>query len=290
MARRVIPSRIRIEFGETRPDLVALADPTLLTTALLNLILNARDAISGSGIIQIHVSQSNEDELPSGLSHENKYNNFVLFAVKDNGKGIASDILTRATEPFFTTKPVGFGSGLGLSMVQGFAQQSGGGIYITSEIGVGTTVYLALPVGTGSPVLNEPLANTEDSKVLSGHVLIVEDQPELLQIVVRLMASLGLAPHTASTADAACALIDSGLRPALLITDAVMPGKLQMVDLLAHIKSLNPSTKIIVMSGYDESQFDRMADELPNFTFIQKPFSLAGLSKSVKELMHSPAE
>jgi CheY-like chemotaxis protein len=253
------------------------------------LILNSRDAISGSGTIRIEVCQSNADELPDGLYHYNKHKDFVQFTVKDNGNGIAPDVLERVTEPFFTTKPVGFGSGLGLSMVQGFAQQSGGGILITSEIGAGTTVYLALPTGTVVPELSEALVITEDSRALSGQVLIVEDQPELLQIISRLTDSLGFAPHTASTADAACGLIDSGLRPALLITDAVMPGRLQMMDLLARVKSLSPNTKIIVMSGYDEQQIDGMANELPDFIFLQKPFKLAVLGKSIKALMNSPA-
>jgi CheY-like chemotaxis protein len=288
MARRVVPSRIRIEFGEVEPDLAVLADPALLATALLNLILNSRDAISGSGIVQIDVCQSTADRLPSGLVSDKKPNSFVLFTVRDNGKGIAPDMLAKATEPFFTTKPVGFGSGLGLSMVQGFAQQSGGGILITSELGVGTTVFLALPVGDPSPEPVRVPVSTENTNALSGQVLIVEDQPELLQIIARLTGSLGLAPFKASTADEACGLIDSGLRPELLITDAVMPGNLQMVDLLLSVKKISPRTKIIVISGYDELQIDRVAHDLPNFTFIQKPFTISGLVRSIRELMHEP--
>ena len=289
MAPRVIPSNIKIAFGDPNPGLVVLADPALLTTALLNLILNSRDAISASGTIEVRAALAEAKDLPAGLSFDKDHPRFVLFTVKDTGCGMTPELLGRATEPFYTTKPIGFGSGLGLSMVQGFAQQSGGGIHIDSKPGVGTTVSLVLPVGAlaehppSRPLREEPF------HLLSGNVLIVEDQPEILQIITRLIEALGLSAQGVLTADAACELIDSGLRPDLLITDAVMPGVLQMSDLLVRVRSMDRIPKIIVMSGYDEQQIEPSTLEVPEYTFVQKPFRLSTLSALVKEKLSSPS-
>jgi len=288
MAQRVIPSNIKLQFADSRSGLLVLADPALLTTALLNLILNSRDAINGNGKIELAAIAAEAEELPTGLSYNRAHSKFVLFSVKDTGRGISRENLEKATEPFFTTKPVGFGSGLGLSMVQGFARQSGGDIRITSQVGVGTTVLLALPMGSGVAEPTGVTPKEEPLSVVKGQVLIVEDQPELLQMISRLMLSIGLSPYIASTADAACELIESGLTPSLLITDAVFPGSLRISDLLARVRYLQPMPKVIVMSGYDELEIDPKAQGLVDYTFIQKPFAISRLTSLVRERLQEP--
>lgn len=287
MGRRVIPSSIVVDFGHNKSGLFVLADPVSLTTALLNLLLNARDAISGSGAIQLSVSGVSSTGLPAGMTFDKAFTDFVLFTVKDSGHGMSSDLIDRVTEPFFTTKPVGFGSGLGLSMVQGFAQQSGGGIHIASSPGDGTTVYVALPSGTSSEPLQTAPVDLGRPDSETGTVLVVEDQLELLRMIGRVLDSGGFLVQTASTADEAVSLIDSGLCPDLLMTDAVMPGSLSMEDLVARVRSANPIAKIIVMSGYDERQLEYEALGIGEFTFLQKPFSLSRLSSMAKEVLSS---
>jgi signal transduction histidine kinase/CheY-like chemotaxis protein len=287
MARRVIPSSIVVDLGHNKSGLFVLADPVSLTTALLNLLLNARDAISGSGTIQLSVTGVSPKELPAGMTYDKAYTSFVLFTVKDSGHGMSSELIDKVTEPFFTTKPVGFGSGLGLSMVQGFAQQSGGGIHIASSPSVGTTVYVALPSGTASDQLRTVPLNLGRLDSVTGTVLVVEDQLELLKMISRVLGSGGFLVHSASTADEAIALVDSGLHPDLLITDAVMPGSLSMEDLVARVRSVNASAKIIIMSGYDERQLEYEASGFGEFTFLQKPFSLSRLSSMASEILSS---
>jgi signal transduction histidine kinase/CheY-like chemotaxis protein len=287
MASRVIPSSIVVDFGHNKSGLFVLADPVSLTTALLNLLLNARDAISGSGRIQLSATGASSAELPAGMTYDKAYTDFVLFTVKDSGHGMSSDLIDRVTEPFFTTKPVGFGSGLGLSMVQGFAQQSGGGIHIASSPGVGTTVYVALPSGTKSDQVHTMPINLGSPDAVTGTVLVVEDQLELLKMISRILGSGGFLVHSASTADEAIALVESGLHPDLLITDAVMPGSLSMEDLVTRVRSVNPSSKLIIMSGYDERQLEYEASGFGEFLFLQKPFSLSRLSSMASEIMSS---
>lgn len=285
MALRIIPSSIVVDFGHKKSGLFVLADPVSLTTALLNLLLNARDAISGSGTIQLSATWVPSTKLPAGMTYDSAYTDFVLFAVKDSGHGMSSDLISKVTEPFFTTKPVGFGSGLGLSMVQGFAQQSGGGISISSSHGVGTTVYVALPAGTTSDQLKTVPISIGHPGLVTGTVLVVEDQLELLKMISRVLGSGGFLVQSASTADEAISLIDAGLHPDLLITDAVMPGSLSMEDLVARVRSINPSAKIIIMSGYDERQLEYDARGFGEFTFLQKPFSLSRLSSMASEIL-----
>jgi CheY-like chemotaxis protein len=274
-----------MDIGTTKPGLFVLADPVSLTTSLLNLLLNARDAISGSGAIQLSSFGVLPTELPAGMTYDKAYKSFVLFTVRDSGHGMSLELLDRVTEPFFTTKPVGFGSGLGLSMVQGFAQQSGGGIHIASSPGVGTTVTVALPSGTPSDELPATAPKATFPAVATATVLIVEDQLELLGMMSRILGSAGFSVHSAATADEASTLVESGLRPDLLITDAVMPGRLSMEDLIASVKLVNPSTKIIIMSGYDERQLEYESSGLGELTFLQKPFSLSRLSGLASELL-----
>jgi signal transduction histidine kinase/CheY-like chemotaxis protein len=287
MANRVIPSSIVVDFGCNKSGLFVLADPVSLTTALLNLLLNARDAISGSGRIQLSATGAPSTELPAGMTYDKAYTDFVLFTVKDSGHGMSADLIDRVTEPFFTTKQVGFGSGLGLSMVQGFAQQSGGGIHIASNLGVGTTVYVALPSGTKSDQVHTMPINLESPDSVTGTVLVVEDQLELLKMISRVLGSGGFLVHSASTAEEAIALVDTGLHPDLLITDAVMPGSLSMEDLVTRVRSVNPSSKIIIMSGYDERQLEYEASGFGEFLFLQKPFSLSRLSSMASEILLS---
>lgn len=287
MARRVIPSSITVDFGSMKSGLFVLADPSSLTTALLNLLLNARDAISGGGTIQLSVNCVPSTELPKEMTYDNAYKSFVLFTVKDSGHGMTTDLLNRVTEPFFTTKPVGFGSGLGLSMVQGFAQQSGGGILIASSPYVGTSVYVALPSGVATNQLPTIPLKVMNPGSATGTVLVVEDQLELLAMISRVLDSAGFSVKSATTADEAITLVEAGLQPNLLITDAVMPGSVSMEDLVFRVRSVNLLAKIIIMSGYDERQLEYESSGFGEFIFLQKPFSLSRLSSLVSELLSS---
>jgi len=244
-----------------------LVDRSQLTTCLLNLVLNAKEAMQGSGRITIAVHSRIEAMF-----------SWIDIEVTDTGKGMPAHELSRATDPFYTTKAAGQGSGLGLSMVYGFAKQSGGDLNITSHEQRGTTVTISLPMAQTQATDVLATLPAEPLQELRGRVLVVEDQSDVREVLQRLLESLGLEVAIAVDGDRGRDYLTTQPAPDLLITDIVMPGSFDGHEVAALARKLHPELAILIISGYAKSHDS-------DFPFLRKPFSLNDLRKTVTELL-----
>lgn len=265
--------QVRVDIADSiRP---ALADVNQIEMAILNLAVNARDAMPDGGTLTISASveeagAANHAGVASGT--------YVRLAVADTGKGMDEVTLKRAIEPFFSTKGVGQGTGLGLSSVHGLASQLGGGLGISSRLGAGTTVELWLPVADEEPIPTESSEPAEDSAG-AGNVLLVDDEVLVRTSTADMLTELGFAVTEAGSAEDALGMLTSGFCPDLLVTDHLMPGK-SGTDLAREAMILCPEMRVLLVSGYaDETG---IAGDIPRLT---KPFRHADLVASVNAVM-----
>ncbi|MDO6585235.1 transporter substrate-binding domain-containing protein [Salipiger sp. 1_MG-2023] len=249
---RALPESVSLETS-LPPGLWPVSlDRTSLESALLNLILNARDAMGGQGSLTIETANLRVDEAHADArNQELAVGRYVMLAVSDTGTGIAQGTLERLFEPFFTTKGPGAGSGLGLSMVLGFVKQSGGTVHVYTELGVGTTFKLYFPTcDTGTmPVADDSPLSASIAPV-GKRILLAEDEQSVRELLVTMLSGAGYHVSAAPSGDAALALFHAEPRFDLLITDIVMPGDLQGPSLAKAIRPLQPDLPMIFMSGY----------------------------------------
>ncbi|MEM9532414.1 MAG: ATP-binding protein [Pseudomonadota bacterium] len=238
-----------------------LVDKAQLTTSLINLLLNSREAMEESGKITLTL---------------NRADGHARIVVEDQGAGMDEATLRKACDPFFTTKEVGEGTGLGLSMVFGFARQSGGDLKIESEAGRGTRVILQLPLAQETAAHDCEDDPREDVAAQLTNVLVVEDRDLLLQMLQRTLAQMGMQVTAAQNADEALTLVEEIGLPDLLISDVVMPGQLDGADLAARLRERDPTLPVVLISGYSEA----VGDE---YGFLRKPFSVSELKKAVAD-------
>lgn len=253
------------------------ADRAQLETALLNLVINGRDALqAGDGAIIIRAKNTPLDDAAAAKLdlHAGRY---VTIEVSDNGTGMAPEVLTRAIEPFFTTKDVGQGPGLGLSMVHGFVRQSGGHLHIDSELGVGTVVCVTLPAAIDHEERQDAMTDMAPRGGLS--VLIVEDEPAVLEISTARIESLGYRTLTATDGPDALRLIERQGPPDILFTDMVMPGGMSGTELARRVLAKHPSVRVVFTTGNNE-EFD--SDE-PGVSLLLKPYLKAELAQVLRE-------
>jgi PAS domain S-box-containing protein len=252
----------------------ARADPNQLEMAILNLAVNARDAMPDGGTLRISAARgaARGGERP-GL----KAGDYIRLSVADTGAGMDEATMARAIEPFFSTKGIGKGTGLGLSMVHGLASQLGGALVIRSALGLGTNIELWLPVSDVSPDTVDPSPNsTAVSRAES--VLLVDDE-ELVRIsTADMLVDLGYEVREASSGEEALRIIDKGAHFDLLVTDHLMPG-MTGTDLAAAIRSMRPGISVLLVSGYAENE--GIAADLPRLT---KPFRKDELATSLMQL------
>jgi CheY-like chemotaxis protein/two-component sensor histidine kinase len=265
---------VRVEIA---PDLpLARADANQLEMALLNLAVNARDAMPEGGTLTISASrQSVRSRQPSGLA----VGHYVRLAVADTGAGMDKVTLGRAVEPFFSTKGIGKGTGLGLSMVHGLAAQLGGGLTLRSEPGQGTTVELWLPASAeliADAVPAQALAPLSASR---GHALLVDDEDVVRMSTADMLADLGFDVTEAGSAEEALGLLQRGTVADLLVTDHLMPG-MTGAQLAREVHVLRPGLPVLIVSGYAE--MDGLAPDLPR---LLKPFRAAELAERVASVM-----
>lgn len=257
-------------------------DPALLETALLNLALNARDAMPDGGVLKIETQNVIVDEksavagcLPGS---------YVQISVADSGCGMTPEVRDRVFEPFFTTKEVGKGTGLGLSMVYGFVRQSGGYIDINSTLGVGTTIDLYLPQATQAldvePNHIQPVAVPAGSE----RILLVDDNEDLLDVTSTMLIGLGYQVSTARNGAEALDILHSGQEFELLLSDIVMPNGMSGVELAREAKRLRKDIKILLTSGYAEDVLERH-NAVGEFSIIDKPFRLADLARRLHSIL-----
>ncbi|MCJ2035510.1 ATP-binding protein [Methylobacterium sp. J-068] len=269
----------RIKLGIDLPEhrLFINADPSQFDTALVNMAVNARDAMDGDGRIDIGVRAA--DAMPAMRTHEAIEGPYVAISLRDTGSGIAPDRLDQIFEPFFTTKEVGKGTGLGLSQVFGFAKQSGGDVMVSSVVGEGTTFTLYLPrVAEAGRKAAIPVG---PDLLTVGHdtcVLVVEDNADVGSFSVQALIELGYLPILAANGDEALAeLARDADRFDVVFTDVVMPG-MSGIDLAEEIRRRYPGLQVVLTSGYSHV----LAREgTHGFDLLQKPYSVAQLSRTL---------
>jgi len=258
------------------------ADRTQLETALLNLIINAREALpDSSGAIVVRARNMVLDEETAGELGLAP-GDYVAIEVADNGSGMMPDVLARAIEPFFTTKEVGQGPGLGLSMVHGFVQQSGGHLHIESQVDAGTVVRVLLP----ATIVAAPSRTADDDLAPRGglRVLIVEDEPAVLEISVTRIESLGYQTLSASGGPAALRLIDRVGAPDILFTDVAMPGGMSGVDLARSILAKFPEVRVVFTTGHNE-QIAALDGNASGMAVLRKPYLKAELAQVLRDCL-----
>jgi PAS domain S-box-containing protein len=281
MLLRTFDARIHVSLDCPADVPVVYADPGELETALVNLSINARDAMPGGGSLRIsarerHLVADEAGGLPPGR--------YVVFLVEDTGAGMSQDVLDHALEPFFTTKDPGKGSGLGLSMVYGFATQSGGRLTIGSHPGRGTRVEILLPT---APPQEEAGESRTAGSVSPGHarVLVVEDEPGVRKVAVRFLHSLGYDTLEAADATQALALLrgDKGIR--LLFSDVALADNASGFELVREARRLRPGLPALLTSGYEHAT--EGADEaLPEgVRLLHKPYRVEQLGEALAGAM-----
>ncbi|RST30236.1 PAS domain S-box protein [Sphingomonas ginkgonis] len=269
MLRSVLGSRIRLELELDCGTCFVEADVAQFEAALVNLAVNARDAMDGEGRIAIRLSGGDAGEEPS----------LVAVSVADSGCGIPSDDLERIFEPFFTTKEVGRGTGLGLSQVYGFAKQSDGEISVTSAAGEGATFTLSLPRAS-SDRIDEEQGDAEPAPRAHGCVLIVEDNDDVRSFATQLLQDVGYETCVASNADEALGILEDASTPVQLVfSDVVMPG-MNGVELGREVRRRWPELRVVLTSGYSNTLVEEGRVDFP---LVLKPYSADQLLQSLEQ-------
>jgi PAS domain S-box-containing protein len=262
----------------------AMIDPTQLSTAMINLAVNARDAMPDGGKLRFTTANIVLDEAHAHAEPEVHTGPYVMIAVSDTGTGIPAGLLDKVFEPFFTTKEVGKGTGLGLSMVYGFVKQSGGHISVQSEEGKGTTIKLYLP---RSPAAADMPDGAAASAVPGGQetILVVEDDPLTRKFVVSQLDSLGYKCVSAATGAEALALVDQGVAFDLLFTDIILPGGLNGRQLAEEVARRRPSARVLYTSGHAEHAVAQHGRLNPGIALLSKPYRIADLARRIRETL-----
>lgn len=261
----------------------ALVDPAQLDSALLNLVLNARDAMPQGGVLTIETSVAELDATAAAMHEEVAPGVYVVIAVSDTGIGMSPDVVARAFEPFFTTKTVGQGSGLGLSMMYGFIKQSRGHIQIYSEPGQGTTVKLYLPKADVALVIPARLPD----RAPRGHetVLAVEDDAMVRAHVVSELRHLGYRVLAAANAREALDILRAEVPIDLLFTDVVMPGGVHGPQLAEQARALRPNLRVLFTSGFTENAIVHHGKLDAGVLLLSKPYRRQELAEKLRQAL-----
>jgi signal transduction histidine kinase len=263
----------------------AFIDASQLQSAILNLAINARDAMPGGGKLTLETANAYLDETYARTDSSVTPGRYVLVALTDTGEGMSPEIMAKAFDPFFSTKPVGKGTGLGLSQVHGFIKQSGGHLKLYSEPGKGTTVRLYLPVARAAAVGPEDAAEPVPERVMAGaSILVVEDEASVLKFACNALADLGYKAYPAASAKAGLARLESTPDIALLLTDVVMPD-MNGRALSQAALAIRPDLKVLYMTGYTQNAIVHNGVLDADARLISKPFTLSQLATKVAEAL-----
>jgi len=286
LLRPTLGENIEIESMFEEHAWPALVDPGQLTTAIVNLAVNARDAMPNGGKLTLETGNVRLDEAYAAANREVLPGAYVMIAVSDNGTGIPAAIIDKVFDPFFTTKEVGKGTGLGLSMVYGLVKQSGGHIKIYCEDGLGTCIKLYLPSAAGRDV--EFVGTTTAVPIQRGTetILVVEDDPLVRSYAIAQRRALGYRTIPAGNADEALAFIDQGTRCDLLFTDVIMPGSRNGRELAGELMRRRPELKVVYTSGYSQSAIVHHGRLDPGVLLLTKPYRRSELAQIVRAALN----
>ncbi|MDM0019532.1 response regulator [Variovorax saccharolyticus] len=286
LVRRTMGPQIALESVAAVGLWKVLADPSQLESALLNLCINARDAMPEGGQLTIETANRWIDAR-TARARDLAPGQYVSLCVSDNGVGMSPETAARAFDPFFTTKPIGMGTGLGLSMIYGFAKQSGGQVRIYSEIGKGTMVCIYLPRNTApEEAVDEEVAEAAAPRADQGDtVLVVDDEPAIRMLIVEAMQDLGYATLEAGDGADALQLLQSEQRIDLLVTDVGLPGGMNGRQVADAARLARPGLKVLFITGYAENAVLSHGHLAPGMHVMTKPFDMDVLARRVKELI-----
>ncbi|WP_035484625.1 PAS domain S-box protein [Geminicoccus roseus] len=289
LLRRTIGKDIRLVFALGGALWQTRCDPNQLENAILNLVINARDAMPEGGQLTIETYNAHLDSAYTSRAGEMTPGQYVCIAVTDTGSGMAPEVIERAFEPFFTTKPIGMGTGLGLSMIYGFARQSEGHAKIYSEVGIGTTVKLYLPrhLSEDAEQAAAEKATDEPAGTQPMSVLVVEDDAIVRGLVVEVLKEAGHSVLEAEDGVTGLQMLQSSRRIALLITDVGLPG-LNGRQVADGGRAVRPDLKVLFMTGYAESTALARGFLEPGMAMITKPFPLATLASRIRMILEDP--
>jgi PAS domain S-box-containing protein len=289
LLRRTLGEAIELRVIVTGSTHLAVVDAPQLQNALLNLVINARDAMPRGGRLTIDISQTRLDADYAQMYPEIRAGRYVLIAVTDTGAGMSATVRQRAFEPFFTTKPMGAGTGLGLSMVYGFVKQSGGNVQLYSDEGRGTSVRVFLPLAASAPATAAPSSDAIDPGETprgSETILVVEDDARVRRIATARLRSLGYQIIEADNGASALAMLSAHLDVAMIFTDVVMPGGMSGDELAEAALAARPEVKILFTSGYAEPAVAR--EGLGAEAWLKKPYTAAELARKIREILAEP--
>ncbi len=284
LMRRTLGENIEVETIVGGGLWNTLADPAQVESAILNLALNARDAMPGGGRLTVEITNASLDEAYVRRSEGLTPGQYVMIAVSDTGEGMDEAVRKRAVEPFFTTKAEGRGSGLGLAMVYGFARQSNGHIQVYSEPGQGTTVRIYLPRS------RDPVAAANETLLPAARgsrqtILVVEDEPDVRAAAVATLEDLGYRCLEAEDAEAALARLAAGAKVDLVFSDVMMPGAVRGREFAERLKDLAPGTPILFTSGYTENAIVHHGRLDEGLSLLSKPYAREELARRVAQLL-----
>ena len=291
LIRRTVGPAIQIETVLAAGLWSTLCDANQLESALLNLCINARDAMPEGGRLTIETANAYLDEAYAATERDVRPGQYVSLSVSDTGTGMSADILARAFEPFYTTKPIGQGTGLGLSMLYGFVKQSEGHVRIYSEVGQGTTVRLYLPRDCSpEEAADAALANAHDAGAASAQlgetVLVVEDEAVVRALVVEVLADLGYAALEAADGPAGLRILQSDARIDLLVSDVGLPG-LNGRQLADAAREWRPDLPVLFITGYAHNAAIGNGFLAPGMEMVAKPFAMDLLAAKIRRMVEA---
>ncbi|MET0240292.1 MAG: PAS domain-containing protein [Sphingobium sp.] len=289
LIQRTVGPAIAVETVAGQNLWTALVDQSQLENALLNLCINARDAMPDGGSITIETANKRLDR-EAALHHGIAEGQYLALCVSDTGTGMAPDVIAKAFEPFFTTKPLGQGTGLGLSMIYGFAQQSGGQVRIYSEVGVGTNVHIFLPRhhGGAAPVANDIRRAPVDMRCGAGEtILLVDDEPTVRLLVTEVLNDLGYTVLEAHDSAAGLRILQSDVHIDLLITDVGLPGGMNGRQMADAGREIRPTLQILFITGYAENAILNHGLLEPGMAILTKPFTIEAMKSRIRDALPS---
>ncbi len=286
LLRRTLSEAIQLELAPSEGLWLTLCDPNQLESAILNLAINARDAMPEGGKLIIETTNAHFDHAYASARQDIQPGEYVVISISDTGTGMPADVLAQAFDPFFTTKPVGQGTGLGLSMVYGFAKQSEGHVRIYSEVDKGTTIKIYLPRYDGE--LEEesvPSGLSEAHRAEAGEtVLVVEDEPVVRALILEVLADLGYRALEAVDGPSGLKVLESKQRIDLLVTDVGLPG-LNGRQLADRARLLRPDLRVLFITGYAEKAAIASGFLEPGMEMVTKPFAVDTLASRIREII-----
>ena len=282
LLQTTIAKDIKLEITRQSSDWFSLIDPHMLDNAILNMTINARDAMPNGGVLEFCVAEQTLSEAVA-QQHELAAGDYIQLTIRDTGLGMTEDAIEHAFDPFYTTKQDLGGSGLGLSMVFGFISQSGGSVSIESNR-TGTAITLLLPRAVEDTEDDSPILAEQARPAINKTVLLVEDNPDVRLLVARMLQSLGFQVTEVESAQQAEALEQT--RFDLLVCDLMLPGSRKGTEIAARFKQNQSNLAVLYMSGYQEGILTTEDLQAANIGFIQKPFRKDKFTAKITELLN----